>query len=148
MICYLLDTNIVSYFVKGLNDGLVAQMEQGLQAQNIAISTVTRAELCFSVEMMDARDKRRARINLLLGELPALPWNSNAADLFGEIKAKLQRQGRPIGELDTQIAAHALAESLILVTHNTRRFDRIAGLQLEDWLVLPSNRASAQWICG
>ena len=123
------------HFVKGLNDGLVAQMEQGLQAQNIAISTVARAGLRFGVDMMDARDKRRARINLLLGGLPALPWNSNAADLFGEIKAKLQRQGRPIGELDTQIAAHALAKGLILVTHNTRHFERIAGLQLEDWMV-------------
>ena len=132
---YLLDTNIVSYFVKGINDGLVTRMERGFKAQNIAISTVTRAELRFGMEMMDAKDKRRTRITLLLNDLPALPWNSAAADLFGEIKARLQRQGKPIGELDTQIAAHALSEGLILVTHNTRHFDRIAGLKLEDWMV-------------
>lgn len=132
---YLLDTNIVSYFVKGINDGLVTRMERGFKAQNIAISTVTRAELRFGMEMMDAKDKRRTRITLLLNDLPALPWNSAAADLFGEIKARLQRQGKPIGELDTQIAAHALSEGLILVTHNTRHFDRITGLKLEDWMV-------------
>ncbi len=135
MIRYLLDTNIVSYFVKGISESLVTRMERGFKAQNIAISTVTRAELRFGVEMMDAKDKRRARITLLLSNLPALPWNSDAADLFGEIKARLQRQGKPIGELDTQIAAHALSEGLTLVTHNTRHFDRIAGLKLEDWMV-------------
>ena len=131
---YLLDTNIVSYFVKGINDGLVNRTESGFKQQNIAISAVTRAELRFGVEMMDAKDKRRARITLLLNDLPTLPWGSAAADLFGQIKAQLQRQGKPIGELDTQIAAHALAEGLILVTHNTRHFDRIAGLKLEDWM--------------
>jgi len=131
---YLLDTNIVSYFIKGINDGLVTRMERGFKAQNIAISAVTRAELRFGMEMMDAKDKRRTRITLLLNDLPALPWNSDAADLFGEIKARLQRQGKPIGEFDTQIGAHALAEGLILVTHNTRHFERIAGLKLEDWM--------------
>jgi len=131
---YLLDTNIVSYFLKGVSEGLTTRMARGLKAQDIAISTITRAELRFGMEMMDVKDKRRSRITLLLNDLPTLPWASDAADLFGEIKAKLQRQGTPIGELDTQIAAHALAEGLILVTHNTRHFERVKGLKLEDWM--------------
>ena len=131
---YLLDTNIVSYFVKGINDGLTTRMERGFKAQNIAISAVTRGELRFGMEMMDAKDRRRTRIALLLDDLPALPWTPEAADLFGQIKAQLQRKGTPIGELDTQIGAHALAENLILVTHNTRHFERIPGLKLEDWM--------------
>ena len=135
MIRYLLDTNIVSYFIKGINDGLIERMELGFTAQSIAISAVTRAELRFGMEMMDAKDRRRARITLLLDDLPALPWTADAADLFGEIKAKLQREGTPIGDFDTQIGAHALAEDLILVTHNTRHFERIVGLKLEDWMV-------------
>lgn len=135
MIRYLLDTNIVSYFIKGINDGLIERMALGFNAQNIAISAVTRAELRFGMEMMDAKDRRRARITLLLDDLPALPWTADAADLFGVIKAKLQREGTPIGDFDTQIGAHALAEDLILVTHNTRHFERIVGLKLEDWVV-------------
>lgn len=135
MIRYLLDTNIVSYFIKGINDGLIERMALGFNAQNIAISAVTRAELRFGMEMMDAKDRRRARITLLLDDLPALPWTADAADLFGEIKAKLQREGTPIGDFDTQIGAHALAEDLILVTHNTRHFERIVGLKLDDWMV-------------
>ena len=134
MMRYLLDTNIVSYFVKGISDGLVARMARGFKAQDIAISAITRAELRFGVDMMDAKDRRRARILLLLGTLPTLPWTAEAADYFGQIKAQLQRQGTPIGDLDTQIGAHALAEGLTLVTHNTRHFERIAGLKLEDWM--------------
>jgi len=68
-----------------------------------------------------------------LADLPVMPWNT-AADIYGEIAALIRRQGTPIGEMDTQIAAHALAENLILVTHNTRHFERILGLRLEDWM--------------
>ena len=134
MIRYLLDTNIVSYFVKGVSTDLVQRMQVGLDAEDIAISAITRAELRYGVEMMDKFDKRRKRIDLLLRELSALPWSVAAADEFGRLKAYLRRNGTPVGDFDTQIAAHALAENLILVTHNTRHFERIPGLKLEDWM--------------
>ena len=135
MIRYLLDTNIVSYFVKGVSGSLVQRMQVGLGAQDIAISAITRAELRYGVGLMDKFDKRRRRIDLLLKELPALPWGDEAADEFGRLKASLRRNGTPVGDFDTQIAAHALAEDLILVTHNTRHFERIPDLTLEDWMV-------------
>ena len=135
MIRYLLDTNIVSYFVKGVSSGLIQRMQVGLDAQDIAISAITRAELRYGVEMMDKFDKRRKRIDLLLKELSALPWSIEAADEFGRIKAYLRRNGAQAGEFETQIAAHALAEKLILVTHNTRHFENVPGLKLEDWMV-------------
>jgi predicted nucleic acid-binding protein len=62
-------------------------------------------------------------------------WRGEVADRYGTLKHTLKVQGRPIGELDTPIAAHALSEKLILVTHNTRHFEGIAGLELEDWMV-------------
>ena len=135
MIRYLLDTNIVSYFVKGVSGSLVQRMQVGLGAQDIAISAITRAELRYGVGLMDKFDKRRRRIDLLLKELPALPWGDEAADEFGRLKASLRRNGTPVGDFDTQIAAHALAEDLILVTHNTRHFENVPGLKLEDWMV-------------
>ena len=134
MIRYLLDTNIVSYFVKGTSAGLVKRMQAGVDAQDIAISAVTRAELRHGLEMMDPSDRRRRRVDLLITELPALPWRIDAADEFGRIRAHLRRNGTPIGEFDTLIAAHALSEKLILVTHNTRHFEHIPGLVLEDWM--------------
>ena len=132
---YLLDTNIVSYFIKGAHPGLHGRMRLAMQAEDIAISAITRAELRYGQQLMAANDKRRVRIDLLMQDLPVMPWNTAAADIYGEIAALLRRQGTPIGELDTQIAAHALAEDLILVTHNTRHFEKVPGLKLEDWMV-------------
>jgi tRNA(fMet)-specific endonuclease VapC len=67
-------------------------------------------------------------------QLPNLAWTHQAADHYGALKDANRRGGMPIGELDTQIAAHALAEGLTRVTHTTRHFDQVPGLQLEDWM--------------
>ena len=83
---------------------------------------------------MVAADKRKRAIDLVLTQLTVLPWTSAAADFYGPLKDTLKRQGTPIGDMDTLIAAHALAANLILVTHNTRHFERIPGLKLEDWM--------------
>ena len=132
---YLLDTNILSYFLKGIHPALQRRVARAFKNEDIAISVVTRAEMRYGQGLMVADDKRRTRVDLLLAELPTLPWTTAAADHYGQVKALLKRQGMPIGELDTQIAAHALAEDLILVTHNTRHFRSVPGLKLEDWVV-------------
>lgn len=132
---YLLDTNILSYFVKGMHPALQQRMALAFQNEDMAISVVTRAEMRYGQGLMAADDKRRTRVDLLLNEMPTLPWTTAAADHYGQIKALLKRQGMPIGEMDTQIAAHALAEGLILVTHNSRHFASVRGLKLEDWVV-------------
>jgi len=103
--------------------------------QEVAISAITRAETRYELALLKANDKRRASVNLLLQEYPALPWTAAAADRYGDIAAHLQQSRQVIGEMDTLIAAHALAEGLILVTHNTRHFERIPSLKLEDWMV-------------
>lgn len=130
----MLDTNIVSYFLKGTNVALHHRVKQVLQDQHAVISVITRAELRYGQSLMAADDKRRERIDLFLDDVPALPWTSSAADHYGLIKTQLKQQGRPIGELDTQIAAHALAEDLVFVTHNTKHFEKVVGLRVEDWL--------------
>lgn len=66
-------------------------------------------------------------------DLISLPFDSKAAQICGQLRARLQANGTPIGAYDLQIAAIALANHLILITHNIREFDRIEGLQLEDW---------------
>jgi predicted nucleic acid-binding protein len=132
---YLLDTNTVSYFVKGQYPLLRPRMAQAMGAQEVAISAITRAEIRYGQALMAANDKRHQRIELLLEQLPALPWTAEAADRYGTVRAMFKRQGTPIGEMDTQIAAHALAEGLILVTHNTRHFENVPGLKFEDWVV-------------
>lgn len=132
---YLLDTNIISYFIKGREPALQARMSRALDEKSFAISAITQAELRYGQAFMVAEDKRRRSIDLILRQVTVLPWTAAAADIYGDIKSQNKRQGTPSGELDTQIAAHALAEKLILVTHNTRHFERIPGLKLEDWMV-------------
>ena len=135
MIAYLLDTNILSYFIRGRHPGLISRVVEAIELEKAGISAIVRAEVRFGQSGMPPNDKRRRVIDLLLDQLPALPWTVAAADAYGPLKARLHSIGQPIGELDTQIAAHALAEGLVLVTHNTRHFERISGLKLEDWMV-------------
>jgi tRNA(fMet)-specific endonuclease VapC len=130
---YLLDTNTVSYFIRRSSSALEQRMAQALSEQSAAISAITRAELRYGQALMEAEDKRRSVIELLLQQLPLLALTSEAADQYGQLKAHLKLTGSPIGELDTQIAAHALADKLVLVTHNTKHFENVLGLQLEDW---------------
>jgi tRNA(fMet)-specific endonuclease VapC len=131
---YMLDTNIVSYFIKGTNLPLNQRVKQVLQDHNAVISAVTRAELRYGQALIAASDKRRERIDLFLHHTPALPWTAAAADFYGQLKTQLRQQGTPIGELDTQIAAQALAEQLVFVTHNTKHFENVMGLKMEDWV--------------
>ena len=134
MIKYLVDTNTLGYFARNSSAVLQKRMLAALKKQEVAISAITRAETRFGLALLQADDKRRRTIDLLLKELPVLSWTSEAADRYGEIAAHLQQTGQPIGEMDTQIAAHALALGLPLVTHNMRHFKRVTGLKLEDWM--------------
>ncbi len=134
MIKYLVDTNILGYFVRNSSAALQKRMLAALKKQEIAISAITRAEIRFGLALLQADDKRRRTVDLLLHEIPVLPWTVEAADRYGDIAAHLQQSGQPIGEMDTQIAAHALVLGLPLVTHNTRHFKRVPGLKLEDWM--------------
>jgi tRNA(fMet)-specific endonuclease VapC len=135
VIRYLLDTNVLSYFIRGNHPALMRRMATAMYAQTIATSAVCRAEIRYGQVLMAANDKRHKPINIMLLELPALAWTADAADRYGQIRAQLRQQGAPCGEMDTMIAAHALAERLTLVTHNTRHFEQIDGLVLEDWTV-------------
>ena len=130
---YLLDTNIISYYLRRNSMILEARLDAALQNSTCAISCISRAELRLGQVYLGLGDVRCQVINAFLDKLPNLAWSIEAADEYGQLKATLQTQGTPIGELDTQIAAHALAEDLILVTHNTKHFERVDGLKMEDW---------------
>ena len=132
---YLLDTNIISYFINDYQLALVERVAQAMASQTAAISVITQAELRYGQAGMVAADKRRSAIDLVLTQVIVLPWTAAAADQYGLLKQALKTHGKPIGDMDTLIAAHALAEKLILVTHNTRHFENVPQLKLEDWMV-------------
>ena len=112
---------------------VVARYEQN-KSLGIAISSITLSELKFGV--YNSRNPEQNGENLLrfLLGVELLDYDSAAADEYGKIRAYLRRKGTPIGEMDMLIAAHSKAEGLIMATNNTRKFERIDGLRLEDWI--------------
>ena len=90
-------------------------------------------EVRYGQALLAQSEIRYALIEKFLPEIPTLDWGKEAADCYVNVSAHLRNQGTPIGELDTHIAAHTLATGLTLITHNTKHFERVAGLKMEDW---------------
>jgi tRNA(fMet)-specific endonuclease VapC len=133
VIRYLVDTDIASFFLKRLFPPLQIRMRSAMEAGEVALSVVTRAELRYGQCLMEANDRRSRLIDAFLEEMPTLDWTPAMADSYARLAAAQKRSGQPIGILDTQIAAHALAENLILVTNNERHHGRVPGLRVENW---------------
>lgn len=129
---YLLDTNIVSDLVRN---------PQGRIATRIA--EVGETEVCTSIivaaELRYGAAKRRsarlsAQVEAILGALPVLPFKSPAEVIYGDVRARLEENGTPIGANDLLIAAHGMSLGHIVVTDNEREFSRVVGLKIENWL--------------
>ena len=128
----MLDTNICIYAIKQRPPEVLA----ALRAQEVAglgLSSVTVAELAFGVAKSGSARNQRA-LEQFLEPLEIADFDRSAALVYGHLRAALEAAGTPIGPLDTQIAAHALALGVILVSNNQREFARVPGLRLEDWV--------------
>jgi tRNA(fMet)-specific endonuclease VapC len=97
------------------------------------LCTIVQIELYYGAYKSLQRQQNLAILERLFNQFTILPFDSRAAQIAGLIRAQLAALGAPIGPYDLQIAAIALANNLILVTHNTREFSRVDGLRFEDW---------------
>jgi tRNA(fMet)-specific endonuclease VapC len=129
---HLLDTNICIYIAKA-RPPAVARRFARAEVGTLAMSAITWGELCFGAERSRSVDQARAALASFAAVVPPRALPAAAGDHYGRVRAELASRGQPIGNNDLWIAAHALAEDLILVTHNTREFKRVPGLKLEDW---------------
>ncbi len=129
---FLLDTNTCIEYLRNRNTGVVATLKAKRPA-DLALSTVVVAEFCFGAHKSQAKEKNLQLVASLTQFLQILSFDLHAAQCYGTIRADLERSGTPIGPNDLMIASTALANQLTLVTHNTKEFSRVAGLQLEDW---------------
>jgi len=129
---YLPDTNV---WIAYLNPGDSPVKPRFLQhdPQDVALCSVVKAELLFGAYRSARREANLRLLETLFGGFPSLPFDDTAADQYGRVRADLVARGTPIGPNDLMIAAIALTHNLILVTHNTREFGRVAGLRLDDW---------------
>lgn len=129
---YMLDTNICIYIIKHKPDAVIKKFLLH-DPDDICISAITYAELMHGVEKSMAVDKNRMALALFLSPITILGFDESAAEEYGKIKTNLERKGTPIGPMDTLIASHAKAKGLILVTNNTKEFNRVTDLPIEDW---------------
>ena len=131
MLRYLLDTNTASYAIK-VNVARVREQLLKIAMADVGISVITEAELRFGVARLPSAIRLKDLVEEFLLRVEVLPWNSAAANHYAEIRAALERSGKPMGNMDMLIAAHALSVEAVLVTHD-RVFRRVKGLKLEDW---------------
>ena len=129
---WLLDTNTCISIIRRRPE-LALRRLRGKPIGQVGISSITLAELEFGAAKSSRSEQARLALIEFLLPLEIVDFDATAAGVYGLVRAALERKGRPIGPLDTLIAAHALAIESVLVTNNTREFRRVSGLSIEDW---------------
>ena len=130
---YMLDTNICIYAIKQRPEQVFIRLQE-YDPKEICISSVTYAELVHGVEKSQAIEKNRLALALLLANIEIVSFDSLAAESYGKIRADLEKAGTPIGPLDMMIAGHARSLGYTIVTNNTKEFQRVRDLKLENWV--------------
>ena len=130
---FLLDTNICIYIIKQ-KPPKVLQKFNSYQVGDIGISSITVAELEFGVQKSQFPERNQQALIQFLLPLTVVDFDRAAAVIYGDIRASLEKKGKPIGSLDTLIAAHALSLQVTLVTNNVKEFSRVPDLQLDNWI--------------
>jgi tRNA(fMet)-specific endonuclease VapC len=130
---WMLDTDICIALIKRQPPELIAKLKKHKPGE-VAISSITLAELHFGVSKSAQPEKNRAALDQFLLPLEVLSFDDISAECYGNVRATLESAGTPIGPLDTLIASHALSISATVVTNNVREFSRVRGLRVQNWL--------------
>lgn len=129
---YILDTNIISYIIKNRDFSLIDKFEEMSKEHIISVSSITVAELFYGVMKKNSK-KLEVAVNEFLLPLKRLAFDENAAHEYAIIRTNLELKGQIIGSNDLFIAAHAKSLDAVLITNNTREFERVKDLKIEDW---------------
>ena len=130
---YMLDTNICIYLIRNKSRKVhnkFSKCDEG----DICISSISYAEMEYGVEKSKYKAMNEKALHSFVSDLEIAGFDGKAAEEYGSIRAELERTGKPIGPLDLLIAAHARSLGLTLVTNNTKEFDRVPGLKVENWV--------------
>ena len=129
---FMLDTNICIYTIKHRPPEVIAAL-RAHESAGLGLSSVTVAELYFGVAKSGSA-RNLSALEQFLAPLELADFDRSASAACGPLRAAMEAAGTPIGPLDTQIAAHALALGVTLVSNYTREFARVPGLRLENWV--------------
>jgi tRNA(fMet)-specific endonuclease VapC len=130
---YMFDTNICIYLIKQQPREVINKFQR-ITPGEIAISTVTVAEMIYGVEKSQYKEKNKAALQAFLAPLEIVDFDFAAAQQYGVVRAYSENIGKPIGAYDLMIAAHALSLGFVLVTNNEQKFQRIPDLIVENWV--------------
>jgi len=133
VIMYMLDTNIIIKAIRQKEHPIRQILLQHLHGE-LCISSITYVELLYGVFRSENPEKNLQALQGMLAWIDIKPFDSNAACFAGKTMAYLAAKGQMIGDRDVLIASHALSLGMTIVTHNTKEFERVPGLKLEDWL--------------
>lgn len=130
---YMLDTNTVSYVLNGRSQAARLKLANLRKDQVPCISTITEAELLYGVHRRALGERRTQAVQTFLNRVRVLPFGRDEAEAYGRLRADQEAIGKPLGALDTLIAAHAVATGAVLVS-NDAVFQNVAGLErVEAW---------------
>ena len=131
---HMLDADTASYLIKGKSPTIEAKLAAIISSM-VCISVMTWAELQYGLQRLPADHRLRLVARQFLKIIRVLPWDAEAADWYAEIRHQRVSTGQPIGELDMMIAAHLLSAGAVLVTNNSRYYERIAvPLLMANWV--------------
>jgi len=133
LIHYLLDTNICIYLIKKRPPEVLEQFKQH-PPQNVAISTITLFELEYGAQKSQQIERTQDALARFILPLTLLDIDHRAATDAAAIRANLEKKGTPVGPYDLLIAGLARSQDITLVTNNTKEFERIDNLRLENWV--------------
>ncbi|BCE01844.1 type II toxin-antitoxin system VapC family toxin [Marinicellulosiphila megalodicopiae] len=133
---YMLDTCICSFIMREQPLEVLQKLQNKVMQQHrIVISAVTYAEMCYGIVGKKASPKHKQLVVEFIKRVDEiLPWDKLAVESSALVKKQLSDAGTPIGNNDTGIAGHAISQNCILVTNNLREFNRVEGLNVEDWV--------------
>jgi len=126
----MLDTDICSYVIRSRPAALAAKFHE--HTDSLCVSVMTAAELRFGAEKA-SRPALAGLVESFLERLAIVDWTDGVCAYYAKTRCALERAGKPIGNIDLLIAAHALAERMVLVTNNPRHFAHVPGLKVEVW---------------
>jgi tRNA(fMet)-specific endonuclease VapC len=131
-VSYLFDTNVISDLIRNPR-GKVGDRIAALEDGALQTSIIVAAELRYRVAKKGS-ERLTKLVEAVLADFEVLPWEAPADIHYAAVRDSLSRSGRPIGDMDMLIAAHALALDVVLVTDNEGEFSRVPGLEIENWL--------------
>lgn len=128
---YLLDTNTIIYFFKGM--GNISKNLFNISPKDIFIPSIVVYELEVGIAKSNDSQKRQEQLKRLLSQINIMDFTQKEAVQGAKIRADLEKKGTPIGSIDVLIAGCAKANNLVLVSRNTKEFQRVENLQIVDW---------------